>query len=41
MLGSPWPSSVAVLVSVAAMSLMFIGGMAYFRRMQCFFADGA
>lgn len=39
LLGSPWPSAVALLISATAMSLLFVGGMAYFRRMERFFAD--
>ncbi len=39
LLGSPWPSGIALLISASTMALLFVGGMAYFRRMERFFAD--
>ena len=39
LLGSDFPSPLALLTSTIAVSVMLVGGMFYFRRMERFFAD--
>jgi len=41
LLGSPWPSWISLVISATAMTILFFGGMAYFRRMERYFADVA
>jgi lipopolysaccharide transport system permease protein len=39
LLGSPWPDFSSLAISTAGVVVLLIGGMAYFRRMERYFAD--
>ena len=39
LLGSPWPDLSSLAISTAGVVVLLIGGMAYFRRMERYFAD--
>lgn len=39
LLGSPMPAPASMAISIVSMSILLLGGMIYFRRMERFFAD--
>jgi lipopolysaccharide transport system permease protein len=39
LLGSPWPELSSLAISTVGVVVLLIGGMAYFRRMERYFAD--
>jgi hypothetical protein len=39
LLGSPFPSASALGISIVGVTLLLVGGLLYFRRMEKYFAD--
>ncbi len=37
--GSRWPDFMSIAISTAGVLVLFVGGIAYFRRMERYFAD--